>query len=260
MLVACRGHDRANISSQSLLAAQRGLDLLGVIKMSLQQRSRALKSGLELSILGIRDQHLAGGVNHLLVIVHLMVNVFLVKGFAAQAAQLLVFSGGSRVQRFAGGAGGRLHAQLLAQIVDRVLQFGVIINHLLGKLLHLIILGFLQCSFAVAISIWSAAVTTPTICGSVMLAPPPFSACAKAAALNSDIAAIVAAATNFLTFINPILLSENDTQLVRENTSFWIRPNAAKLAQASGRCLGRIFRGIRPGLSSQNSMHSVARP
>jgi len=67
MLVACRGHDRANISSQSLLAAQRGLDLLGVIKMSLQQRSRALKSGLKLSILGIRDQHLAGGVNHLLV-------------------------------------------------------------------------------------------------------------------------------------------------------------------------------------------------
>ena len=75
-----------NRSARSLLAAKGRLHVLGVLEVRDERRAHLDEQRLELRVLRVRDQHLVDGVEHLLVVRDLVIDVGLVEGRALAAS------------------------------------------------------------------------------------------------------------------------------------------------------------------------------
>src|SRR4051812_2884785 len=114
------------------LLAERRLDVLGVLEMGDERRTRFLEQRLQLGVLRIRDQRLVERVDHGLVVGDLVVDVGAVELGALQLLQVGEVLVAALLQALAGVAFLRRDLQLLRQVDGRLIDCRVVLDHLLG--------------------------------------------------------------------------------------------------------------------------------
>jgi hypothetical protein len=132
---------RPTSSPETRLAAERRLQVLGVLEVRDKGGPHLDQESLQFRVLCARNQRLVYRVEHGLVIRHFVVDVRLVERRAAESLQFLEIRVAAALQALARRIVFRGHLQFRDQFRCRLVDAGVIRDHQVGKLLDLAIRG-----------------------------------------------------------------------------------------------------------------------